>query len=169
MVLAGATGSALVAHTVVSGGLLVTPTTPIWWGLLTFVAMLAGRRTGWAPRGFARTLLVLALVQAAVHVAMGAAPWLFGLGFHHESAAISPAMLLAHVGALLFSAWLIASAERLIDRAMAVVDLVARVLAERSPRRDARPTAAHLPRWLPPTRTGRAPRSSRAPPALASL
>jgi hypothetical protein len=33
MILAGAIGSAMVAHTVVSGQLLLTPLTPMWWGL----------------------------------------------------------------------------------------------------------------------------------------
>ncbi len=169
LILAGATGSAMVAHTLVSGQLLVTPLTPVWWGMLTSVAMLAGPRTGWSPRGFGRTLGLLALLQGVVHFLMGSAPWLFGLGIHHEAAMVSPAMLFAHVLALTFSAWLIARAELIIDRALAAAAFVKRALEERPSRRSGHPDSVRLPHWAPLTRIAHSPRSSRAPPALTSI
>jgi hypothetical protein len=78
-------------------------------------------------------------------------------------------MVLAHFLALVFSAWLIARAELLIDRVLAVAAFVRRALVERSPRRRPRPGVVHVPPWRPPAPVARSLNGSRAPPAAASI
>ena len=167
MIVTGAIGSAMVAHTAVSAQLLVTPATPAWVGVLVFLVMLLGRRTGWRRRGIHTTALLLAGLQAVTHLAMGVAPWAFGLDVHHLGAVVTPEMLIAHALALGLTAWLISVAERLMDAALHTAAVIARALGAR--RRRARPAARILPTRLPsaPPEPTAAVRHCRGPPSLA--
>ncbi len=120
-VAAGALGVSLLAHAVAVGDLDLTWATPVvWTGLLAVVAV-AGPRRRFRPRGPLACLATMCSAQVAVHVAMGIAPWAFGLAPHHAPAiALGPAALAAHAaaGAVLAAAllWL----ESLLARAMAI-------------------------------------------------
>lgn len=135
LILSGAIGAAMLGHVLAHGELAVTPMTPFAWGMLTFVAMLVGSRHDWKPRGAAGTTVLLAGFQAVAHTAMGVAPWAFGMDLHHASLMPSAAMLLGHVAALLFATLLIIHAERMISRAVNVIEAIAEAFSRRPPRR----------------------------------
>ena len=129
---AGALAASVVAHRCAVGDLDMTAATPVvWLGLLSMLTLVGGRFR-WRPRGLTVTLAIMVAAQAAVHVAMSAAPWAFGLVPHHEPAiAAGPAALAAHVVAAVVLAVLVARLETLLDRALGAVRAVRRWLSAR--------------------------------------
>lgn len=81
---AWALAASTAAHRYAVGDLDTTTATPVVWAGLLAMMTLVGGRHRWRPRGFGGSLVAMVLVQAAVHVAMSAAPWAFGLAPHHE-------------------------------------------------------------------------------------
>ncbi|MGE3234783.1 MAG: hypothetical protein AB7O78_13785, partial [Thermoleophilia bacterium] len=80
----GALGASALAHRCAVGDMDATRATPVVWVGLLAVLTLLGGRVAWRPRGFAGSVMILALAQAAVHAAMTVAPWACGLAPHHE-------------------------------------------------------------------------------------
>jgi len=135
LILGGAIGAAMTGHLLAHGELAVTLTTPFSWGMLTFVAMLLGSRSHWKPRGFIRTTIVLAGLQTVVHISMAVAPWAFGMNLHHAGIAPSATMLFGHAIALLVAAILIAYAERMVSRAIGVIETIVDAFSRQPPQR----------------------------------
>src|SRR5262245_19007530 len=134
MLVGAALGATLAAHAVASGGLHLLPAAPLAWGWMLAAAALCGpRRAAWRPRGAARLLALLVVWQAAMHLAMTAAPWAFGLSVHHRVDVLTPAGLAAHLAAALILALLLARAERLLGAALAAVAAVRRLVARPAP------------------------------------
>jgi hypothetical protein len=144
---AGALAASTVAHRCAVGDLDTTAATPVVWAGLLAMMTLVGGRYRWRPRGFRGTLVAMVLAQAAVHVAMSAVPWAFGLAPHHEpQMTVGVAALVAHAAAAAALAALIAGLEGVLDRAMRVARAVRRWLGRR-------PRAPRVGRVLVPART----------------
>jgi len=159
MLAGAALGATLAAHAVASGGLRLQATAPLAWGWLLAAAALCGpRRAGWRARGPLRLLALLIVLQAAMHLAMTAAPWAFGVSVHHRADLLTPQGVAAHLAAAILLALLLARAERLLAAALGAVGAIRRLLAPPAPRR--RPS-------LPAPVTARIPAPAAAPRALA--
>jgi hypothetical protein len=166
VVVALAFAATLAAHAQAAGGLMVRPAAPLLWLGLLCLAALAGPRRGWRPRGPARTFALTALLQAATHAAMTAAPWAVGLDPHHGGhAVVGIGQVAPHLGAALLIALVVTRLERWLGRA---ADLVRRVrrwfAAAPRPARPRVPLAASAVRVRPGRVAG--PRTSRGPPPL---
>jgi hypothetical protein len=159
-VAAAALGATLLAHGVADGGLHPVPAAPAVWGWLVIAAALAGpRRRPWRERGALGTIAVLVPAQALLHVAMGAAPWAFGLHVHHAGPLLTPPALVAHLTAAALLGLLLARAERLLSAAQAAARAIRAGAVPRLPR-----VAVPIPRPARPSlRLGR-----RAPLAVAA-
>jgi hypothetical protein len=121
LVAAAALAATLLAHALVTGGLHVVSGAPALWGCMVLVAGVAGpRRRPWRERGVAGGLLILLPAQILIHLAMGAAPWMFGLYVHGSPALVTPAAAAAHAGLAVVLAVLLARAERLLSAMQAL-------------------------------------------------
>ncbi|MGE0029248.1 MAG: hypothetical protein AB7U07_19370 [Thermoleophilia bacterium] len=160
----GALGASALAHRCAVGDMDATRATPVVWVGLLAVLTLLGGRVAWRPRGFAGSVMILALAQAAVHAAMTVAPWAFGLAPHHEPAlSLAPAALAAHGAAALVLALLVTRLERVLDRALRAVRAVRRWLARRP--RPLRPGRVLVPAARAPRGRVRVVHVARGPPA----
>jgi len=166
-VMAAGISSALVAHSVVLGGLHVTRVAPFTWGLLLVGAALCGGRRTFTPRSAPRTLLLLTGAQTALHVVLIAAPWSLGLAPHHHALPLVDARSVAlHLVAALVLTALLRGGERALAAALAAALVVVRLLAPPVRRGAARlGTVLPLLDATPRGRTPRRPRTSRGPPA----
>lgn len=117
----GALAVSVLAHRAAVGDLDVTWATPVvWMGLLAVVAVVGPRRR-FRPRGPVGCLVAMCSAQIAVHMAMGVAPWAFGLVPHHAPGlALGPSALIAHALAGLALAAALLWLEGLLARAMAI-------------------------------------------------
>jgi hypothetical protein len=117
----GALAVSMLAHRVAVGDLDLTPATPVVWvGLLAMVAVVGPRR-GFRPRGPLACLAAMCAAQMAVHLAMGIAPWAFGLVPHHAPGlALGPSALVAHAVAGIVLAAALVWLEGLLARATAI-------------------------------------------------
>jgi hypothetical protein len=166
LVAAAALSATLLAHAMASGGLHVVSAAPALWGCLVLVAGVAGpRRRTWRERGVVGGLLILLPAQVLIHLAMGVAPWMFGLYVHGSPALITPAAAAAHVGLAVLLAILLARAERLLSAWQAVGRAVRGALVPRlgRPAQPApeRPRGARVPGQRFPRAHG-----ARGPPPL---
>lgn len=164
-------GAALAAS--IAGHVAATPhTTPVaaapllWMAMalvvVPFGALGAGRTpfTAWGP---VRTFAALATLQAALHLALHGAPWMFGLVEHHQGAVVTPAALAVHALVAIALTVPLCMGQRLLARLAAVV----RALVPAA-RRRALPRAAcrlPVPTDVPAARPVVAVRPSRGPPA----
>ncbi len=157
LMLVAALAATLGAHAA-AGGLAVVPAAPVAWGALAAIAVLRPPRAGaaWRERGAGAVLWRLVALQAALHAAMTAAPWAFGLAVHHRPALIAPAAVAAHAAAAVALALLIARAERLLSLAQGVARALKRAL---SPRRHAARGSTSVP--MAPARAPRPPQARR--------
>ena len=117
----GALAVSMLAHRVAVGDLDLTWATPlVWTGLLAVVAVVGPRRR-FRPRGPLACLAATCGAQAGVHVAMGVAPWAFGLVPHHQPGlAIGASALVAHAVAGVVLAAALLWLDGLLARAVAV-------------------------------------------------
>lgn len=163
-----ALAAALAAHAAGAGRLGLTPAAPLLWAAFAAATVPVGwrRAVAWRERGPAEVLARLAGLQAGLHLAMGAAPWAFGLQTHHHAPLVTTGALVAHgVAALLLAAALVC-AERLLSLAQGVARAVRAALAARAPSGAPRVgVAPHRARPAPARR--RRPDLARGPPALA--
>lgn len=159
----GALGASALAHRCAVGDMDATRATPVVWAGLLAVLTLVGGRVAWRPRGFAGSVAMLAVAQAAVHAAMTVAPWAFGLAPHHEPAlSVGPEALAAHGAAALVLALLVVRLERVLDRALRAVRAIRRWLARRP--RPLRPGRAPAPAARAPGGGVRVVHVARGPP-----
>jgi hypothetical protein len=169
MLAGAALGATLAAHAVASGGLRLLAAAPLLWGWMLAAAALCGpRRAAWRPRGPVRLLALLIVWQAAMHLAMTAVPWAFGVSVHHQADLLTPAGLAAHLAAALLLALLLARAERLLAAALGAVAALRRLLAPPSPRRRPSLPAPVEARVAAPAATPRA-LACRGPPAAVTV
>jgi hypothetical protein len=166
LVASAALGATLLAHAVASGGLHVVSAAPALWGCLILVAGVAGpRRRAWRERGVVGGLLILLPAQLLIHLAMGVAPWMFGLYVHGSPALLTPAAAAAHVGLAVVLAVLLARAERLLSAMQAFSRAVRAAIVPRLGRpprpAPARPRRARLAGQRFPRPSG-----ARGPPPL---
>jgi hypothetical protein len=142
LVASAALAATLLAHAVATGGLHVVSGAPAVWGCMILVAAVVGpRRRTWRERGVVRGLLILLPAQALIHLAMGAAPWMFGLHVHGSPALVTPAAAAAHLGFGVILAVLLARAERLLS-AMQTIGRAVRAAIVPRLGRPARPAPA---------------------------
>ena len=158
LMLVAALGATLAAHAAAAGGLSVVPAAPVAWGALAAIAVLRPPRAGtaWRERGAGAVLWRLVALQAALHTAMTAAPWAFGLAVHHRPALLAPAAVTAHAAAAVALGLLIARAERLLSLALRAARAVRRALVP-----NARPGRAGTIVRIGAPRAPRAPRERR--------
>ena len=154
----------LSAHLVAQDDVGIARGAPLTWALMLVVAGLPwSRRRSWSRRGPARLFAQLAIGQVLLHLAMGVAPWAFGLTVHHADSALSMTALAIHGLAALLLAVLLARAERLVETAIRVVQAVRRWLAATP--RAARPRVRLAPStFAAPVGAGAGRRTARAPP-----
>jgi hypothetical protein len=123
------------------------------------------RRRGWRERGVVGGLLILLPAQVLIHLAMGVAPWMFGLYVHGSPALITPAAAAAHVGLAVVLAVLLARAEGLLSAMQELGRAVRAAIVPRLGRpvrpTPARPRGARAPRQRVPRAFG-----ARGPPPL---
>lgn len=124
-VAAAALAASLVAHVAATGELHLTPAAPVLWATLLLTAVMCGRRRRFLPRSIGRTALVLALMQAGVHIVMTDAPWALGLAAHDAGAPILDVRSLAvHAAAAVVLVVLLGGLDRCLAAAVAVVRLL---------------------------------------------
>jgi hypothetical protein len=169
LLVACALGATLVAHSASSADLALTRSAPLAWGSLGCLAILAGRRRrpawrAWSPAGLVARLLV---AEIALHLALEAAPWAFGVSAHHSDPVLAPRTLAAHAAAALLLALVLGAGQHALALAQRVVRAVRRALRVAA--------AGPLPRLRPPReaarpRLGPAGRSAgaRGPPLIVS-
>jgi hypothetical protein len=151
LVAAAALGATLLAHAVASGGLHAVSAAPALWGCMVLVAAVAGpRRRPWRERGFIGGLAILLPAQVVVHLAMGVAPWVFGLYAHGSPPLITPLAAAAHVAFAIILAFVLVKAERLLSGLQSFGRAVRAAIL---PRPDPRTSPA--PAWI---RNARVPR-----------
>ncbi|MCC6831142.1 MAG: hypothetical protein IT200_07320 [Thermoleophilia bacterium] len=168
---AALTGAALTAT--VAGHLAVTPNTapvaaaPLLWMAMTLVVVPFGaagvRRAPFAAWGPVRTLASLAALQAVLHVALHAAPWMFGLVEHHHGPLVTPAALVVHVALALALTVPLCMGQRMLARLAAAVRALLPAARRRTLPRPAR--RMPLPADVPAQRPAVTVRPSRGPPA----
>lgn len=167
--LAAALLASLTAHAVADGHLVLTVQAPlIWVGLLAMAVPCGAVRpvTEFRARSPLLILALLLAAQAAMHVVMSAAPWVFGLQSHHGAAmALTAGAAAAHGLAAVLLAALLTAGDRLLAAAVAAGRAIATVLAPPRRPRGTHPgylvaCAACAPAPHPLTRCG----ASRAPP-----
>jgi len=130
LTVAGLTGT-LVAHALCSGGLVVAPAAPLVWGSIGCLAVVAGPRRRrplwreWPPLGL---LARVVAVELALHVALTAAPWAFGITVHHSPDLVAPTTLAAHGAAGLVLALALMAAQHVLSAAQDIIDALRRVL-----------------------------------------
>lgn len=128
--------SAIAAHVVSMGGMDILPVAPALWAMLiAVVAVLGTRRAPFVARGLGVTAVLVVASQVAMHVAMVAAPWAFGLAAHHAEPLLTPASAVAHVVAAVVLIALVAWGERLLAALSAVARAVLGAVAARPARR----------------------------------
>ncbi len=136
---ASALGATLGAHAAATGGLHLTRAAPFAWGWIILAATICGSRGArFAPRSPLVTLLMLAGLQAGLHLTMTAAPWAFGIAGHHHAPPAGPTAIAAHAAAAVLLAWLLLRGERLLDAAVRMVRAIRRAMRAR----DVRPLPA---------------------------
>lgn len=157
---AGLVGAALLATATAHGLTLadwhVSRGAPVAWAGWISAAVLVGRRgRPWRERSLARTVILLLTLQFAAHACLTFAPWMLGLAGHSEVAAIGFVAIAAHCAAALVLALVIRRGERVLTRAINVVETIARRL--RGTARGAAPRAAAIraPAWRPRTAASR--------------
>ncbi|MGD9695109.1 MAG: hypothetical protein AB7V42_05555 [Thermoleophilia bacterium] len=154
----------LAGHAIAEGGLMILPSAPILWAFLVLGAALCGGRGRFTARSLPVTATLLIVTQAALHMAMTAAPWAFGIAVHHEPAALLDLRSFALHACV---ALLLAVVLRSVDRALAAaVSLIRRFRAigrtAAAPAARRRVVAATAP---PPGRERGGGRRTRGPPA----
>lgn len=123
-VVGGALATTLIAHAVTTGGLALLPVAPFAWLGLIAVAALAGRgtrRVRFHLWGLPRVFVTVVAAQAAMHVVMHEAPWLFGVMPHHHGALITTSAAVAHAVAAVLLTVAVCYGQRLLAAAAAVV------------------------------------------------
>ena len=166
LLFAAALAATLVAHAIAAGGVRLAPVAPLLWGSLASLTVFTGARggPGWRRHGAGGILVRLVALQAALHLAMGAAPWAFGLEIHHRPALLAPVALVAHGVAALVLTVLLVGAEWMLSILQRVVEAVRAALR---PERGARHrpaiaitlSRAPVPAWRRPDR-------ARGPPSV---
>jgi hypothetical protein len=126
-ILGAALAATVSVHVVSTGHLAVTPVAPvIWIGMIAAVMPLLAVRAPATVTARSPVVLlgILLVAQAALHAAMSAAPWAFGLVEHHELAPATPAALAAHMATAVTLALLLSFGERILAAAVAVAQAI---------------------------------------------
>lgn len=161
----GALALSLAAHLIAVGDARPLPGAPLVWLAAIAAFALVGPRAGWRRRGLAATWAIAASLQLAVHAAMSAAPWAFGLAPHHAAAApVDPRAVAPHLLAALVLALAVGVLEDLIGCVRRIVGALRGVrVGAGGPA--GRPVAAD-PGVRPPAGSGRRPWGCRGPPPV---
>jgi hypothetical protein len=88
--------------------------------------IIGPRRRQYRARAVRASFCLLVLIQSALHAAMTALPWAFGLSVHHCAPLLAPAAVAAHLSAALVLALLVARLEALIGRGRELAAVVRR-------------------------------------------
>jgi hypothetical protein len=127
MLVAAALAATLAAHAVSSEGIGLTPAAPVLWAMLVGAGLIIGpRRRQYRERSVRASFCLLVLIQSALHTAMTALPWGFGLSVHHGAPLLTPGAVAAHLGAALLLALLVARLEAMIGRGRELATVVRR-------------------------------------------
>jgi len=131
----------LLAHVTAGHGVHLLPIAPaIWLGLVSGAALAGPPRSTFRRLGATSVLTGAVALQAAVHVAMRAATWAFGLSVAHI-APLDPGALAAHGAAGLLTAALLLAGKHLLEALSAVARRLARAVPPPAP--DRGPPRAH--------------------------
>ncbi|MGD9573077.1 MAG: hypothetical protein AB7V62_14425 [Thermoleophilia bacterium] len=122
---AAALGSTLGAHAAAVGGLHLTAAAPVLCGTGLLAAAICGGRRRFLPRGLLHTGALLVGLQAALHIVMTAAPWVFGMAPHGAGVPLADARAMAFHGlAAVVLALLLRGLDLVLAAALAVVRLL---------------------------------------------
>ncbi|MFN8108571.1 MAG: hypothetical protein U0Y82_01790 [Thermoleophilia bacterium] len=130
IVMAAALIATLGAHALTGCGLQLMRAAPFSWGaMLSLAALLGTRRGTFRARTPVGTLCLLVLLEAAMHVALTEAPWLFGIHAGHEVALASVTALIVHGAVAFILAPLVWFADQLLDAALGILQRLGRAIA----------------------------------------
>lgn len=159
-------GATMLAHQAAMDHLMIGRQALVVLALACLVAVLSAAVGGsFRPRGPLASFGVVLVVQAIAHLAMGWAPWVFGMHATAPEAVLGPEAAPPHLVAALVVWALVTYVERALGIAMAAVAVVRRLLAPSAAGRPAL-VALSLAPALPTPLAPLALAPSRGPPPL---